>query len=163
MIGAVLVAIGILCFVMQVVVGFLQRNNHIDHTGDAWDGRTFEWATSSPAPFYNFAYLPQGEHIDRFWLDKENGVAYVKPTKYEDIHMPTDRVAGFALAILITVMAFALIWHIWWLVIASFVATIITFIRSSNTKVVDYYVPAAEVERIENERFAILEKHLKKD
>ncbi|WP_404976952.1 hypothetical protein, partial [Acinetobacter nosocomialis] len=26
-----------------------------------------------------------------------------------------------------------------------------------------YYVPAAEVERIENERYALLEKHLKKD
>ncbi|MHA3081971.1 cytochrome o ubiquinol oxidase subunit I [Acinetobacter sp. ANC 5383] len=163
MIGAILVAIGIFCFVMQVVVGFLQRNKTVDYTGDVWDGRTFEWATSSPAPFYNFAYLPQGEHIDRFWLDKENGVAYVKPTKYEDIHMPTDRVAGFALAILITVMSFGLIWHIWWLVIVSFVSIIITFIRSSNTEKVDYYVPAAEVERIENERFAILEKHLKKD
>ena len=44
-----------------------------------------------------------------------------------------------------------------------FIGAIVSFIVSSFTKKVDYYVPAAEVERIENERYAILEKHLKKD
>jgi hypothetical protein len=44
-----------------------------------------------------------------------------------------------------------------------FIAAIISLIVSSFTKNVDYYVPAAEVERIENERYALLEKHLKKD
>ena len=27
-------------------------------TGDPWNGRTLEWATSSPPPFYNFAVIP---------------------------------------------------------------------------------------------------------
>ena len=161
--GSVLILIGILCFVMQIVVGFLQRNQRIDYTGDAWDGRTLEWATSSPAPFYNFAHLPKINGIDTFWTDKENGVAYVKPTQYEDIHMPTNRAAGVVIGLIITTMGFALIWHIWWLAIVSFVAAIVSFIVSSFTKKVDYYVPAAEVERIQNERYAILEKHLKKD
>ena len=101
--------------------------------------------------------------IDTFWNDKENGVAYAKPTSYEDIHMPTNRAAGVVIAMFITVMGFGLIWHIWWLVVVMFIAAIISFIASSFTKKVDYYVPAAEVERIENERYAILEKHLKKD
>jgi cytochrome o ubiquinol oxidase subunit 1 len=161
--GSVLVAIGIFCFIMQVVVGFLQREQNMDHTGDPWDGRVLEWATSSPAPFYNFAELPKINGIDTFWNDKENGVAYARPTKYEDIHMPTDRAAGFVIAMFITVMGLALVWHVWWLVIATFIGAIISFIVSSFTKKVDYYVPAAEVERIENERYALLEKHLKKD
>ncbi|MDH0968862.1 cytochrome o ubiquinol oxidase subunit I [Acinetobacter johnsonii] len=161
--GSVLVAIGIACFVMQIVVGYLQRNDNLDLTGDPWDGRTLEWATSSPAPFYNFAHLPTINGIDTFWNDKENGVAYAKPTSYEDIHMPTNRAAGVVIAMFITVMGFGLIWHIWWLVVVMFIAAIISFIVSSFTKKVDYYVPAAEVERIENERYAILEKHLKKD
>jgi cytochrome o ubiquinol oxidase subunit 1 len=149
---------------MQIVFGFLQRNNNIDYTGDAWvNGRTFEWVTSSPPPFYNFAFLPQGAGVDRFWADKQNGVAYTRPEKYEDIHMPTNRVAGFGMAMLLSVMGFALVWHIWWLVIASFAGTIISLIASSFSKNVDYYVPAAEVERIENERYALLEQHLKKD
>jgi cytochrome o ubiquinol oxidase subunit 1 len=148
---------------MQIIVGFLQRNDNLDLTGDPWDARTLEWATSSPAPFYNFAHLPKINGIDTFWIEKENGVAYAKPTKYEDVHMPTNRAAGFVIAMIITVMGFALIWHIWWLVIVTFIASIVSFIVSSFTKKVDYYVPAAEVERIENERYAILEKHLKKD
>jgi cytochrome o ubiquinol oxidase subunit 1 len=36
----------------------------MDYTGDPWDGRTLEWATSSPAPFYNFAHLPTINGID---------------------------------------------------------------------------------------------------
>ncbi|EQC3694160.1 cytochrome o ubiquinol oxidase subunit I [Acinetobacter baumannii] len=161
--GAVLVAIGIACFLMQIIVGFLQRHQNMDYTGDPWDARTLEWATSSPAPFYNFAHEPDASGIDRFWTDKENGVAYARNTKYEDIHMPTDRVAGFVIAMFITLLGFALIWHIWWLVVVSFVAAVVSLIVSSFTKNVDYYVPAAEVERIENERYALLEKHLKKD
>ena len=47
--GAVLVAIGIACFLMQIIVGFLQRKDNMDLTGDPWDARTLEWATSSPA------------------------------------------------------------------------------------------------------------------
>ena len=48
-------------------------------------------------------------------------------------------------------------------VVFFFVAAVVSLIVSSFTKNVDYYVPAAEVERIENERYALLEKHLKKD
>ncbi len=65
---------------------------------------------------YNFAHLPKINGIDTFWTDKENGVAYARPTKYEDIHMPTNCAAGFIIAMFITVMGFALIWQIWWLV-----------------------------------------------
>ncbi len=152
-----------LCIQLEIIVGFLQRNDNLDLTGDPWDARTLEWATSSPAPFYNFAHVPQADGIDRFWTDKENGVAYARPTSYEDVHMPTNRAAGFVIAMFITVMGFALIWHIWWLAAVGFIGAIVSFIVSSFTKEVDYYVPAAEVERIENERYAILEKHLKKD
>ena len=78
--------------------------------------------------------------------------------------MPTNRAAGFVIAMFITVMGFALIWHIWWLVVVTIHWCYHQLHRKSSfTKKVDYYVPAAEVERIENERYAILEKHLKKD
>lgn len=163
-IGSLLVALGVLCFVLQIVVGFLQRKQNMDYTGDPWvEGRTFEWSTSSPAPFYNFAFIPNGEGIDRFYHDKESGKAYQRPAKYVDIHMPKNRTEGFFMAIFISIMGFALVWHIWWLVVVTLVATIVTFIRASFNTDIDYYVPAAEVERIENERYALLEQHLKKD
>jgi cytochrome o ubiquinol oxidase subunit 1 len=49
-------------------------------------------------------------------------------------------------------LGFGLIWHIWWLAVASFVGMIVAFIVRSFDDDVDYYVPAAEVERIENNR-----------
>ena len=156
--GAVFVLIGIMCQLIQVAVSFRDRKINADLTGDPWDGRTMEWNTSSPAPFYNFAHIPHVDDIDTFWDAKEKGIAYKRPAKYEDIHMPTNRAAGVVIGVLLFIFGFAMTWYIWWLAIASLVGSIITFIISSFTKKVDYYVPAAEVERIENERFHKLEQ-----
>ncbi|RYZ52929.1 MAG: cytochrome o ubiquinol oxidase subunit I [Sphingobacteriales bacterium] len=156
--GAVFVLIGIMCQLIQVAVSFRDRKVNADLTGDPWDGRTMEWNTSSPAPFYNFAHIPHVDDIDTFWDAKEKGIAYKRPAKYEDIHMPTNRAAGVVIGLLLFIFGFAMTWYIWWLAIASLVGSIITFIISSFTKKVDYYVPAAEVERIENERFHKLEQ-----
>ena len=160
-VGAVFVAIGILCQLIQIAVSFRDRKKNVDLTGDVWDGRTLEWGTTSPAPFYNFAHIPHADEIDAFWVAKEKGVAYQRPAKYEDIHMPTNRAAGVLIGGLLFVFGFAMTWYIWWLAIASLVGSIIVFIASSFTKKVDYYVPAAEVERIENERFHKLEQFQK--
>ena len=72
--------------------------------------------------------------------------------------MPTNRAAGVAMGAFLFVFGFAMTWHIWWLAIAALAATIISLIVSSFTKKVDYYVPAAEVERIENERYMKMEQ-----
>jgi cytochrome o ubiquinol oxidase subunit 1 len=56
--GAVLILIGILFQLLQLVVSIKDRNKNRDLTGDPWGGRTLEWATSSPPPFYNFAEIP---------------------------------------------------------------------------------------------------------
>ncbi|XID75775.1 cytochrome o ubiquinol oxidase subunit I [Alkanindiges sp. WGS2144] len=163
LVGAILIFIGIICQLIQAFVSIRDRKKNIDMTGDPWDGRTLEWSTSSPAPFYNFAYLPgTATEIDSFWVDKQKGIAYQRPSHYEDIHMPTNRAAGFAIGMSLFVCGFAMTWHIWWLAIISLAATIISLIVSSFTKKVDYYVPAAEVERIENERFAKLEQAQKR-
>src|SRR5438270_11321524 len=60
-IGIVLLAIGMVCTVMMLVVSILQRDKLRDVTGDPWDGRSLEWATPSPAPFFNFAVMPNVE------------------------------------------------------------------------------------------------------
>ncbi|MGY3354878.1 cytochrome o ubiquinol oxidase subunit 1 [Bradyrhizobium sp. GM0.4] len=49
-IGAFLVFLGILSMLMQFAVSFLRREQLKDVTGDPWDARTLEWATSSPPP-----------------------------------------------------------------------------------------------------------------
>ena len=46
-----------------------------------------------------------------------------------------------------------MIWHIWWLAIVGFAGMIITWIVKSFDEDVDYYVPVAEIEKLENQHF----------
>ncbi len=82
-----------------------------DLTGDPWGGRTLEWATSSPPPFYNFAIEPHVQTRDAWWDLKEKGFAHKKPTSYEEIHMPKNTGAGVIIAAFSLVLGFAMIWH----------------------------------------------------
>ncbi|MEE7565779.1 cytochrome o ubiquinol oxidase subunit I, partial [Xanthomonas sp. Kuri4-3] len=156
--GAGIVALGIFFNLAQIGFSIWKRKENLDLTGDPWDGRTLEWSTSSPAPFYNFAHIPHVDSLDQFWEDKQKGKGWVRPQKYDDIHMPRNTSAGVLIGLFGTVLGFALIWHIWWLAIVGLVGMVGSFIARSFDDDVDYYVPAAEVERIENERFALLEQ-----
>src|SRR5471030_2078253 len=156
--GAALIAIGILCQLIMIWVSVRDREQNRDLTGDPWGARTLEWATSSPPPFYNFAVVPQVHDRDAFWDMKEKGEAYVKPAKYEKIHMPRNSGAGFVIAMLSLVSGFALIWDIWWLALVTFIGIVVTWIVKSFDEDVDYYVSAEEVERIENQHFEQISK-----
>ena len=156
--GAGLIAIGVLCQLIQVVVSIRDREKNRDWTGDPWGGRTLEWATSSPPPFYNFAIEPKVKGLDAFWEAKEDGSAYRQPAKYAPIHMPKNSGAGVIIAAFSVVFGFAMIWHIWWMAIAAFVAMIATWIIHSFNDDVDYYVQVDEIERIEGQHFANINK-----
>lgn len=156
--GAGLIGIGVLCQIIQFWVSIRDRDQNRDLTGDPWNARTLEWSTTSPAPFYNFAKVPQVHGLDAFWDEKEAGTAYRKPAQYEEIHMPKNTGAGVIIAAFATVFGFAMIWYIWWLAIASFVGMIATWIVHSFNQDVDYYVPVKEIEQIENQKFEQLSK-----
>ena len=152
-VGAVIILLGIACTIIQLYVSIRDRKQNLDVTGDPWDARTFEWSTASPAPFYNFAHLPETTGIDSFWEAKQkNGAeALLSQGPYEDIHMPKNTVAGPVIGILSIVLGFALIWHIWWLAAFSGAGMFVAFLMRMFNDDIDYYVPAAEVERIERE------------
>ncbi|WP_043204141.1 cytochrome o ubiquinol oxidase subunit I [Pseudomonas putida] len=156
--GAVLILFGIACQLIQIFVSVRDRNQNLDVTGDPWGGRTLEWSTSSPPPFYNFAHMPEKVGLDCWHEAKEAGVAYKVPGKYEAIHMPSNTSTGLFMGLLLTVFGFAFIWHIWWLVGASLVATIAVFVRHAARDDQGFMVPAEEVARIEGERLKALAK-----
>ena len=153
-----LIALGVLCQVIQIVVSIRDREKNRDLTGDPWGGRTLEWATSSPPPFYNFAIEPKVTGLDAFWEAKADGSAYKKPAQYAPIHMPKNSGAGVIIAAFSVVFGFAMIWHIWWMAIAGFIGMIATWIIHSFNDDVDYYVQVDEIERIEGQHFDNINK-----
>ncbi|MGH8382492.1 cytochrome o ubiquinol oxidase subunit I [Pseudomonas sp.] len=154
--GAVLILFGIACQLIQLYVSVRDRKDNMDVTGDPWGGRTLEWSTSSPPPFYNFAHMPEKVGLDAWHEAKEAGVAHKVRGKYEAIHMPNNTSTGLFMGLLLTVFGFAFIWHIWWLVGVSLIGTIAVFVAHAARDDQGYMVPAEEVARIEGERLKSL-------
>ncbi|OUJ15618.1 cytochrome o ubiquinol oxidase subunit I [Acetobacter sp. DsW_063] len=153
-VGAVLVFCGIACQVIQLYVSIRDRNlpQNVDVTGDPWNARSLEWSTSSPPPIYNFAITPHVHDLDAFMHDKENGIdTRGAGGPYAPIHMPKNTAAGFMVGAFSLVLGFAAIWYIWWLAAIGLIGVFATVIIRSANQDVDYYIPAEEVARIENE------------
>ncbi len=112
---------GIILQVVQLVVSIRHREALRDTSGDPWDGRSLEWATASPPPAFNFAVLPHVEGEEPYWGIKQRALEQMQLSdepEYEEIEMPRNSPTGFICAFFATFMGFALIWHIWWMVVA---------------------------------------------
>jgi cytochrome o ubiquinol oxidase subunit 1 len=154
-VGALLIAIGIGCFLIQLVVSFMRREQLRDDTGDPWNGRTLEWSTSSPPPVYNFAFTPVVHDNDAWWQMKQHG--FRRPEEgFIPIHMPKNTGAGIILAGLATVCGFGLIWHMWLVVIIAFVALLAVAIGHTFNYHREYYIPADQVAHTEAARARLL-------
>jgi cytochrome o ubiquinol oxidase subunit 1 len=156
--GAVLILIGIAFQIAQLVVSIRRREELRDRTGDPWHGRSLEWATSSPPPVFNFAILPDVQGEDAYWRQKtparQQELTEKHEPDYTDIEMPRNSPTGFVCAFFATVMGFALIWHIWWMVAAGFVGAFATFVVFAWRDHDEYVIPAAEVARIDRANLA---------
>lgn len=157
-IGAAIIALGVFFQVLQLIVSIKNRDKegYRDLTGDPWNGRTLEWATSSPPAFYNFAHDPEVNCIDAFWYDKQKGLDVdnkpkIRTDPYHDIHMPKDTAMGFIISVFVLILGFAMVWHIWWLAIVGVICTIASVISRACNYDIDYYVKASTVEAIETQ------------
>ncbi|MFL9879929.1 cytochrome o ubiquinol oxidase subunit I [Herbaspirillum rhizosphaerae] len=157
--GAFLIALGIGSFIIQLVVSYLRRDKLRDTTGDPWGARTLEWSTSSPPPDYNFAFTPR-VHDNDAWADmKANG--YTRPQEgFVPIHMPKNTGAGFIIAALSAVIGFGLIWQMWLLAGAGFIALMAAIITHTFNYKRDYYISADDVVLTEANRTRLLDSHV---
>jgi len=136
-VGVGLICLGVATMILMLFVSLKKRNELLDTTGDPWDGRTLEWATTSPAPEYNFAVLPTVHDRDEWWYRKQHGIKASDDGEIKDITVPKNSALGIYIAVTGGLFSFGVIWHIWWLVAVSFVATvvlIITRVMDDNTE-----------------------------
>ncbi|MEP7316556.1 MAG: cytochrome o ubiquinol oxidase subunit I, partial [Sphingomicrobium sp.] len=154
-IGALIILVGILAFVIQIAVSIKNREKLRDTTGDPWNGRTLEWSTSSPPPAYNFAFTPVVHDLDAWYDMKKRG--HQRPADgYRPIHMPKNTGTGVILSGLAAVMGFAMIWYIWWLAAVALIGLFVVAIVHSFNYDRDYHVGVDEVKRDESERLRLL-------
>jgi cytochrome o ubiquinol oxidase subunit 1 len=156
--GAVVIFLGVLCQIAQLYVSIRTREQRLDLTGDPWNGRTLEWATSSPPPAYNFAVLPRAETIDAFWEMKRKGLTPgLTPGEpaYENIEMPRNSPIGFVIAFFAVITGFSLIWHIWWIVILGLLAAAVTVLVFGWSENRQHEITAGEMARIEQARLGL--------
>jgi cytochrome o ubiquinol oxidase subunit 1 len=150
LIGGIVIAIGVALQVAQIIASVIEKKRLRDVTGDPWDGRTLEWATASPPPFYNFAIIPKVATRDAYFdIKQQNNL--VQP-KYEDIHMPKNTGAGIYVSIFAFITCFAFVWHINWMAVAGIVGMIVCLIARTFNDETEYVLTAAEVEKIEETR-----------
>jgi cytochrome o ubiquinol oxidase subunit 1 len=148
--GAALIAVGIGLQILQLIYSVITRSWNRDVTGDPWNGRTLEWATASPPPFYNFARIPVVTTRDAFWEQKLRKQSGPKTKLQPFLEMRNTGapaiIGGFALTI-----GFAIVWHIWWLALAGLSGLIIAMVVRLSNDDAEREVNVEEIERVEAE------------
>jgi len=145
--GFCFILCGIATQVYLVIESIKNRKQNLDTTGDPWNGRTLEWATHSPPPFYNFATVPYITSHEVFWDMKKKG--WEREKKYEDIECFKNTGMGIYISIFAFLLGFGIVWQIIWLIVLSLVGVIACIIRLSFDDEMEYVLPAEEVAKIE--------------
>jgi cytochrome o ubiquinol oxidase subunit 1 len=148
-IGSLILGLAFLSILLTIFVSVLNRKKLAVPFGDPWDGRTLEWWTPAPTPEWNFAVLPKVDGLDAFTEAKAKGTAYQPIDKYEDIEMPANTYYGLIIAAMASGFGFGLVWHMWWLAIASLLGAIATAIIYAFLPQKHNVIPAAEVREID--------------
>jgi cytochrome o ubiquinol oxidase subunit 1 len=149
-IGFMVLLVGAMVQVLQVIVSIWQRRRNRDTTGDPWDGRTLEWSTPSPVPFYNFATIPEVHSRDAFWEMKQAGKP--APKRYEDIELPKNTPFGIYIAVGAFIFGFAMVWHMFLLAAVAAVGILVCIIIRTFDEETEYVLPASKVKELEAAR-----------
>lgn len=104
-IGAFFMAIAVVIMLFNIVMTSVKN---VKVGNDPWgDGRTLEWAISSPPPYYNFKQLPLVRGLDAYWIEKMEGKKGMVPAEpLGDIHMPNNSFIPFMISLGLFVAAF---------------------------------------------------------
>ena len=168
-IGFVVIFIGFLFQCLQLYVSIKKREEYKDITGDPWNGHNLEWSTSSPPPFYNYAFIPEvhgrdplaqisHQQFDQIISEKsglESKVQQPPHPPYQEIHMPKNSAVGVLIGIFSMFFGLGMVFYIYWVVAISFIGILASIVTRLYQKETEYVVSAKEVEEIENQKVTI--------
>ncbi|HEL7450214.1 TPA: cytochrome aa3 quinol oxidase subunit I [Listeria monocytogenes] len=141
---------GVAFLVLCYNIYYSYKNSKREVTGDPWDARTLEWATSSAVPpKYNFAVLPEWNDLDDFWNGKQKGDPYVNDKNYKPIHMPSNTMVGFVMSVFFFIAGFGLVFYWYWMGIIGLVGILGCMIYRSFQNNDGYHVEVDEIKATE--------------
>ncbi|HZI44658.1 MAG TPA: cytochrome c oxidase subunit I [Ilumatobacter sp.] len=127
-IGSLILAIGVLFFVINVIVTARKGEKA---PLDPWDARSLEWMTNSPPKEHNFDAIPTVHHLDEFFHRKyedvgegehhefhkiataEELIAEQEANADAHIHMPSPSYWPIIVSFSLPVMAYGIIYSRW--------------------------------------------------
>ncbi len=141
-IGVMVIMLGVFFQVLQLAYSIWKRKE-LAVGPDPWDGRTLEWATSTPVAEYNFATLDPVHERDAYWVQKQQ--ASKKKPVYKAITIPKNTGYGVYISAASFVTSFAVIWHMWWLAVIGIIAVVALSIASTQRREAERTISADEV------------------
>jgi cytochrome o ubiquinol oxidase subunit 1 len=147
-VGVAVITLGAGFQILQLIISIKDRAKNRDLTGDPWDGRTLEWSTSSPAPVYNFAVIPEANERDAFWTMKHT--KNHPGLRYEPITMPNNTPLALAIAAASFIAGFGFVWDIYWLVVLSAVAIAVMVIVRTTGEHNEHTLSTAAIRKLES-------------
>lgn len=150
-IGAAFIFCGIALQIQQLIVSIKERDKRRKNANDPWNGRTLEWATTSPPPLYNFAILPEVDDHDAYWISKHAPKQNSKPLHYEEIHLPKNCPLAFYIGMFSLFFGFGIIWYMFWLAAVCFVGIVACLIARICDKHPEFTLSPEEIAKQEKE------------
>jgi cytochrome o ubiquinol oxidase subunit 1 len=150
-VGVLIIGAGLACQLLQIGYSIWKRKELADKTGDPWDGRTLEWSTPSPAPFYNFARMTPVTTRDAFWEAKQVGTT-IDAKKYDEIYLPKNSAHGVYIGFFALLFGFSIIWHVWIVTFMAATVLIAVLIHRLINDDTEYKVDPSLIESIETAR-----------
>jgi cytochrome o ubiquinol oxidase subunit 1 len=147
-IGVVIIGLGVAFSALQLAYSIYKRKEFADVSGDPWDGRTLEWSTASPVPFYNFATLSTVSARDEFWEQKQLNKTPQK-VEYEDIVLPKNSPIGLYIGIVAIAFGMSAIWGIALGAIVCVLALTVLIMYRVSEDETEYVLTAKEVRKFD--------------
>ncbi len=141
-IGAFFMAVA---FIILLVTIYVSRNDKA--VSDPWDGRTLEWATSTPVKEYNFAQTPVVRELDALWYEKMKGNKKLPVAEpLGEIHMPNGSILPLIMSVGLFIASFGFIYHTYIISVIGLGITFGCMLVRSIKEDHGYHIPVDQIE-----------------